>query len=205
MRKKYRHLFEEIRSAWQKRFLTQGGLLVGQTQTAFVLALEFDLLPSEQRATIVASLASDIRRRDHHLSTGFIGTPYLLHVLSKAGHIDLAYQLLHQKTPPSWLYPVTQGATTIWERWDGWTKEKRLQRSRYEFIPTTTLLYGAVGRLDVLDRCRHRSRLATSGISTNYFPPTTRRRPHLGQGIVEFPCARPDRKAAGGSKPTSFI
>lgn len=140
---KYRQLFENIREAFQKRFLTADGLLMGQTQTAYVLALQFNLLPDEVRGKIVDSLVADIRWRDMHLSTGFVGTPYLPHVLSESGHLDIAYALLNQKTPPSWLYPVTQGATTIWERWDGWTKEKGFNDPGMNSF--NHYAYGAVG------------------------------------------------------------
>jgi alpha-L-rhamnosidase len=97
------------------------------TQTAYVLALHFDLLPEALRPLAVEELVADIERRNMHLSTGFVGAPYLPHVLSKNGRLDMAYALLNQKTWPSWLYSVTQGATTIWERWDGWTEESGFQ------------------------------------------------------------------------------
>lgn len=97
------------------------------TQTAYVLALHFDLLPEKLRPLAVAELVADIERRGMHLSTGFVGAPYLPHVLSDNGRLDSAYALLHQKTWPSWLYSVAQGATTIWERWDGWTEENGFQ------------------------------------------------------------------------------
>jgi alpha-L-rhamnosidase len=97
------------------------------TQTAYVLALHFDLLPAKLRPLAVAELVADIERRDGHLSTGFVGAPYLPHVLSTGGRLDTAYALLHQQSWPSWLYSVTQGATTIWERWDGWTAETGFQ------------------------------------------------------------------------------
>ena len=97
------------------------------TQTAYVLALQFDLLPEELRPLAAAELVADIERRDMHLSTGFVGSPYLTHVLSRNGQLDTAYVLLFQKSWPSWLYSVTQGATTVWERWDGWTKENGFQ------------------------------------------------------------------------------
>lgn len=97
------------------------------TQTAYVLALHFDLLPEKLRSLAVAELVADIERRGLHLSTGFVGAPYLPHVLSDNGRLDMAYALLQQKTWPSWLYSVTQGATTIWERWDGWTEENGFQ------------------------------------------------------------------------------
>ncbi|MCI0710857.1 MAG: hypothetical protein L0154_11915 [Chloroflexi bacterium] len=79
------------------------------TQTAYVLALHFDLLPQELRQIAVEELVADIERRDMHLSTGFVGAPYLPHVLSKYGRLDVACALLHQTSWPSWLYPVTQG------------------------------------------------------------------------------------------------
>jgi alpha-L-rhamnosidase len=97
------------------------------TQTAYVLALHFDLLPQELRSLAAAELAADIERRDMHLSTGFVGAPYLAHVLGSNGQLDTAYALLFQKSWPSWLYSVTQGATTVWERWDGWTEDNGFQ------------------------------------------------------------------------------
>jgi alpha-L-rhamnosidase len=83
------------------------------TQTSYVLALHFDLLPEKLRPLAAAELVADIKRRDGHLSTGFVGAPYIPHVLSSSGKLDDAYALLHQTTWPSWLYSVTQGATTI--------------------------------------------------------------------------------------------
>jgi alpha-L-rhamnosidase len=97
------------------------------SQTAYVLALHFDLLPAKLRAQAVTELVADIERRGDHLSTGFVGAPYLPHVLSANGRLDVAYKLLGQKSWPSWLYSVTQGATTIWERWDGWTEDNGFQ------------------------------------------------------------------------------
>jgi alpha-L-rhamnosidase len=97
------------------------------TQTAHVLALHFDLLPDELRPLAAAELVAEIERRDMHLSTGFVGAPYLPHVLSHNGRLDIAYALLLQTSWPSWLYSVTQGATTVWERWDGWTEANGFQ------------------------------------------------------------------------------
>lgn len=113
------------------------------TQTAYVLALHFDLLPDAMRPLAVAELAADINRREMHLSTGFVGSPYLPHVLSSGGRADIAYALLNQTSWPSWLYAVTQGATTIWERWDGWTEENGFQIP--EMNSFNHYAYGAVG------------------------------------------------------------
>jgi alpha-L-rhamnosidase len=113
------------------------------TQTSYILALHFDLLPAELRPLAVEELVADIKRRDMHLSAGFVGSPYLPHVLSTNGRLDIAYALLHQKTWPSWLYAVTQGATTIWERWDGWTEENGFQSP--EMNSFNHYAYGAIG------------------------------------------------------------
>lgn len=113
------------------------------TQTAYVLALHLDLLPAALRATAVDELVADIERRGTHLSTGFVGSPYLNHVLSENGRPDTAYELLNQKSWPSWLYAVTQGATTIWERWDGWTEENGFQTP--EMNSFNHYAYGAIG------------------------------------------------------------
>jgi alpha-L-rhamnosidase len=95
-----------------------------QSQTAYVLALHFNLLPEDLRPPVFEALVRDTEAHDMHLSTGFVGTPYLNHVLTRFGRPDIAYALLNQKTFPSWLFPITHGATTMWERWDGWTPEK---------------------------------------------------------------------------------
>lgn len=113
------------------------------TQTAYILALHFDLLANELRSTAAAELVADIERRGMHLSTGFVGSPYLPHVLSENGRGDIAYALLLQKGWPSWLYAVTQGATTIWERWDGWTDDNGFQDAAMNSF--NHYAYGAIG------------------------------------------------------------
>lgn len=139
----YEELAERVTKAFQRRFVTADGLVAGNTQTSYVLALHFDLVPIALRPKLADELVRDIKRRGNKLSTGFIGTPYLLHVLSREGHLDVAYALLLQKEWPSWLYAVTQGATTIWERWDGWTKEKGFQDKGMNSF--NHYAYGAVG------------------------------------------------------------
>src|SRR5436190_15906863 len=115
----YTALLASIRDAFVKEYLTPNGRLVSNTQTAYVLALNFDMLPESQRAAAAQRLADNVKSYGNHLTTGFLGTPYLCHVLTRFGYTDVAYQLLFQQTYPSWLYPVKMGATTIWERWDG--------------------------------------------------------------------------------------
>jgi alpha-L-rhamnosidase len=124
---KYEKLFEDIKAAFNKRYVQADGRIQGDTQCCYALALKFDLLPENLRAKAAQYLEDDIKAKGMHLSTGFVGVSYLLPVLTRAGKIDTAYGLLLQDTFPSWLFSVKHGATTIWERWDGWTPEKGFQ------------------------------------------------------------------------------
>jgi alpha-L-rhamnosidase len=117
--KTYSELLQKIKDAFLKEYVTPNGRLVSGTQTAYVLALNFDMLPDSLRAQAAARLAENIKSYNNHLTTGFLGTPYLCEVLTRFGYDSVAYKLLLQDTYPSWLYPVKMGATTIWERWDG--------------------------------------------------------------------------------------
>ena len=139
----YDSLFEEVKSAFNRRFVTDDGLIAAQTQTAYVLALHFELLPEQLRPVVANALVRNIRSRGNHLSTGFVGSPYIAEVLTQNGHLDVAYDLLHQKGWPSWLYSVTQGATTIWERWDGWTHDRGFQDAGMNSF--NHYAYGAIG------------------------------------------------------------
>lgn len=123
----YEQLFEEIRAAFQKKYVERDGRIFGDTQTCYILALRFNLLPEQMRAGAVNRLIADIASKDWHVSTGFVGVSMLLPVLSQAGRTDAAYRVLMQETFPSWLFSVKHGATTIWERWDGWTPERGMQ------------------------------------------------------------------------------
>jgi alpha-L-rhamnosidase len=124
---KYERLFREIKAAFIKRYVKPDGRIHGNTQCCYAMALKFNLLPDDLRPKAVKYLEDDIRAKDWHLSTGFVGVSYLLPVLTQAGKIDTAYRLLTQDTFPSWLFSVKHGATTIWERWDGWTPEHGFQ------------------------------------------------------------------------------
>ena len=115
----YTDLLNRIKGAYLKEYVTPNGLISSDTQTAYVLALQFDMLPENLRAQAADRLVHNIKRYYMHLTTGFLGTPYLCHVLSRFGQAETAYKLLLQDSYPSWLYPVKMGATTIWERWDG--------------------------------------------------------------------------------------
>lgn len=140
---KYTELHSRVVQAFQRRYVTPEGLIASGTQTAYVLALHFDLVPEEVRATTARELVHDIKQREYHIATGFVGTPYILDVLTRERYLDIAYRLLEQETFPSWLFPVKNGATTIWERWDGWTPERGFQDKGMNSF--NHYAYGAVG------------------------------------------------------------
>lgn len=120
---KYVRLAAEVKQAFVAKYVDEEGRIAGDTQCGYLLALRFDLLPEGRRAAAIERLEADLRRRDWHLSTGFVGVSHLLPVLDEAGRIDAAYRVMLQDSFPSWLFSVKHGATTIWERWDGWTPE----------------------------------------------------------------------------------
>jgi alpha-L-rhamnosidase len=108
-----------IREAWQAEFLNDDGTTTVDTQASYVRALSFGLVPDGLRAAAAARLVGLIGEAGNHLTTGFLATPDLLPALADAGHADVAYDLLFQRTSPSWLGMLDRGATTIWEEWDG--------------------------------------------------------------------------------------
>ena len=139
----YSTLLDKIKTAFIKEYMTPNGRLVSGTQTAYVLALQFDMLPENLREQAAARLADNVKNYGYHLTTGFLGTPYLCHVLTRFGYNDVAYKLLLQPTYPSWLYPVKMGATTIWERWDGRKPDSTFQTPGMNSFNHYS--YGAIG------------------------------------------------------------
>jgi alpha-L-rhamnosidase len=139
----YTALLKKISDAYINEYITRSGRLVSGTQTAYVLALQFDLLPESQRQAAAERLVKNIEQYGNHLTTGFLGTPYLCHVLTRYGYTDVAYTLLFQDTYPSWLYPVKMGATTIWERWDGIKPDSTFQTPGMNSF--NHYAYGAIG------------------------------------------------------------
>lgn len=115
----YEVLHQRIIDSFRKEFVTPNGRLAVPTQTAYVLALMFDLVDKKDRKRTVDTLVGYLKDNNYHLTTGFVGTPYLCHVLTENGYNDIAYKLVQQRDYPSWLYQITKGATTIWEHWDG--------------------------------------------------------------------------------------
>jgi len=151
----YAALFHAVREAFHREFVSSTGRVGENTQTAYALALAFDLLPDSLTPIAADRLAQDVRARDTHLTTGFLGTPYLLHVLSRTGHAGLAFDLLTQRSYPSWLYPVTMGATTMWERWDGIRPDSSFQNpemnsfNHYAFGAVGDWMYQTIGGIDL--------------------------------------------------------
>jgi len=139
----YSALYDRIRDKFNDEFVTPNGQLVSNTQTAYVLALHFDLLPERLREQAVSRLVANIREYGDHITTGFLGTPYINHVLTRFDRIDVAYKLLLQVTYPSWIYPVRKGATTIWERWNGIKPDGSFQYASMNSF--NHYAYGAIG------------------------------------------------------------
>jgi alpha-L-rhamnosidase len=123
----YEELFENIKDAFNEAYVGPYGRVKGDTQTGYVLALHMGLLPEALRAAAAEHLVRTIEEKNWHLSTGFVGVGYLCPVLTEAGYPDVAYRLLNNETYPSWGYTIRNGATTIWERWDGWTEDNGFQ------------------------------------------------------------------------------
>ncbi len=140
----FAQLGKDIRVAFDREFITANGRVAGHSQTAYLLTTAFDLAPAGKREAVIARLIGRIEKRDCHLSTGFVGTPLLLPTLTRIGRVDLAYRLLLNETYPSWLYPIHQGATTMWERWNAYTHKDGFGNPGMNSF--NHYAYGAVGQ-----------------------------------------------------------
>jgi alpha-L-rhamnosidase len=136
----YSTLADTIQNAFLSEYMTSGARAISNTQTAYILALYTGILPEGMATQAAQRLVELIKANQDHLGTGFLGTPYLCPVLTKYGYIDLAYALLEQTTPPSWLYPVKMGATTIWEKWLSLLPDRSINVSSFN-----NYAYGAIG------------------------------------------------------------
>ncbi len=153
--KEFEKLQDRIKLQFQKEFMTANGRLISDTQTAYILALQFDMIPGNLRAAALERLVNNIKSYKYHLTTGFLGTPFLNPVLSRFGRNDVAYSLLLQDTYPSWLYPVkAHGATTIWERWDSMKPDSTFQDpgmtsfNHYAYGAIGDWMYRTIGGID---------------------------------------------------------
>jgi len=145
----YEALYEKIVAAFRKAFP------VYETQTECVLAVHFRLAEDVQKAA--DQLAEKVREAGVQLRTGFVGTPYILHALSSHGHADLAWELLLRREYPSWLYPISKGATTIWEHWDGimpdggfWSKDMN-SFNHYAYGAVADWIFGVAAGIQVCE------------------------------------------------------
>lgn len=151
--KVYRDVFENVCEAFCREFVTESGRIIGDSQTAYVLALRFNLLPEALRPAAMQHLLDDIDHgrstdwpypaRHGQISTGFVGCKHINLALSENGRTDVAYKLLLNEDYPSWLFTVLNGATTMWERWDGWTPHKGFQNPGMNSF--NHYAFGAVG------------------------------------------------------------
>ncbi|MGW3605376.1 family 78 glycoside hydrolase catalytic domain [Micromonospora sp. NPDC005161] len=150
----HRELHAAIRGAFIDSYVGADGTVEGGTQTAYLLALGFGLVPEALVPAAVEHLAADIEKRNNRLTTGFVGVALLCPVLADHGRADLAYALLHQEEFPSWGYSIRHGATTIWERWDGWTDHGGFQSAamnsfnHYSLGSVGDWLFGRVAGID---------------------------------------------------------
>ncbi|WP_022899935.1 glycoside hydrolase family 78 protein [Humibacter albus] len=116
---RYSALARDVASAFATEYLRPDGTAASDAQTAYALALRFDLIPDDARRAVAGDrLAELVRESGNHIATGFVGTPLVADALTETGHLDAAYDLLLERGCPSWLYQIDMGATTVWERWD---------------------------------------------------------------------------------------
>ncbi|GAA3383484.1 glycoside hydrolase family 78 protein [Cryptosporangium minutisporangium] len=159
-------LHDRVRAAFRREYVTEAGRVVNESATAYALALCFDILDEEQRATAGARLAELVAKAGYRISTGFAGTPLVCDALSSTGHLDEAYLLLLETGCPSFLYPVTQGATTIWERWDSIRPDGTINPSgmtslnHYALGAVADWMHRTIGGLSAVEPGYRRMRIA---------------------------------------------
>ena len=167
----FEHMYQEIKKAFRAAFMKDGlpviypkgdGIhhkrpILDVTQTGLVLILHFDLCEEHERQGVAEKLVQMIRENGNRMTTGFVGTPYLLHVLSENGYTDVAYDLLLQEKNPSWLFSVLHGATTTWEHWDSLREDGSFwltymnSFNHYAYGAVCDWLFGAAAGIKVLD------------------------------------------------------
>lgn len=155
--REYTALYEEIRDTFRRTFFREDGAMTAQTQTAHILALHFELVEEKYREKTVDRLIELLEEENGHLVTGFVGTPYFCHALSRNGHTKEAYGLLLKDDFPSWLYQVKMGATTVWEHWDGirpdgtmWSPDMN-SFNHYAYGAVAEWMFRVMGGIDTSD------------------------------------------------------
>lgn len=157
---RYAQVAEQVRAAWRTEFVDADGRVQPQTQATLVRALAFGLVPEDLRARAVEDLVALVRAAGDHLGTGFLATPFLLPVLADAGRLDVAYDVLLQPTAPSWLHMVDEGATTVWERWDGVDAQGEGSLNHYSKGSVVSFLHRYVAGLQLVEPGYRRFRAA---------------------------------------------
>jgi alpha-L-rhamnosidase len=153
----YKQLYENIKRAFLKAFVSQNGRISGDTQTGYALAINMGLLSQDLSRKAGERLVELIRQRNWHLSTGFLGLKHLLPALTKQNYTDVAYQLLTNRSYPSWGYSIENGATTIWERWDSYTKINGFKNpemnsfNHYSFGSVGEWMFAQIAGIDMLE------------------------------------------------------
>jgi alpha-L-rhamnosidase len=146
---KYKALYAAVADAYRREYVHNDGTVAGDTQTAYVLTLYAHLAPKSAEKGMTERLVKDIEAHGHHLTTGFLGTPFLMFVLEDQGRADVAYKLLLSDTYPSWGYMVKKGATTWWERWNGDTGDPAMNSyNHYAFGSVMAWVYRRVAGID---------------------------------------------------------
>lgn len=140
---KYASLYETTLDAFQREYYTETGRIVSETQTGAIISLYFNLAREKDRKRILNTLLTNIENHKNHLSTGFVGTPYICHTLSENGAHEMAATLFMKEDYPSWLYAVNMGATTIWERWNSIKPDGTFDESGMNSL--NHYAYGSVG------------------------------------------------------------
>jgi alpha-L-rhamnosidase len=147
--KRHADLISKIRTAFQKAYIKDNGDVGTGTQTSYVVALYTKMAPGSLEPALINNLVKDIESRGWHLSTGFLGTPFLLSTLANHGRADVAYRLLLNETYPSWGYMLSKGATTWWERWNGDTGDPAMNSyNHYAFGSVVAWVYRYVVGID---------------------------------------------------------
>lgn len=163
---RYTKLLDEIIAAFNREFVDADGRVRGNSQTAYVLALRYGMVSGKRYEQAAEHLIDRIRSRNWHLSTGFIGTKDLMLVLAQIGRNDVAYRLVMNEDYPSWGFSIRHGATSIWERWDGWTPENGFQNvgmnsfAHYAFGAVYQWMVEQIGGIQIIEPGYKKFRIA---------------------------------------------
>jgi len=189
---RYAELAGTTRAAFRSAYVTADALMIGDSQTAYSMAIEWGLLDDAQsRQRAGDRLADLVRRSGFTIGTGFVGTPLILDALTDTGHLDIAFRLLSQTENPSWLYPITMGATTIWERWDSMLEDGTINPGQmtsfnhYAYGVAADWMHRVIGGLAFADPGR-RTMVVDPRPGAGVTSATTRQRTPYGEAAVSW-------------------